>query len=318
MLCFYVSMRAAEAWRAAFTNQVPEVNRFRREAMGHLLRALRRDELPVTTAYEACLELYRVIEWNPKQRDDFYREAEPLWFARWPGEAFPYVLKGLWNYKSAWDARGPGWASTVTEQGWKSFRERMEMAEKALEKAWQLNPSVPETPVGMMQVELGQGRGRSRMETWYDRALAFPQDHYEAVQLKLWYLQPRWYGSESECLEAARAVVRSDRFRGQVPLHLYHTHESLAQYFGDGRPGYWTEPHVWRDIQACFERYFALNGDDTSWRHDYVMCAWRCRQWKALLEEAAKLKWVNYPYFGGEEAFEKMKQEARAKTEAGN
>jgi hypothetical protein len=132
------------------------------------------------------------------------------------------------------------------------------------------------------------------------------------VQNKLWYLQPRWYGSEEKCLEAAREVLKSDLYKGQVPLHLYHTHESLATFFKDTRPDYWTEPQVWPDIKACFERYFELNGDEVSWRHNYVMCAWRCRQWKALDEQIGKLTWVRYEYFGGREAFDQMKEKAHA------
>ena len=161
-----------------------------------------------------------------------------------------------------------------------------------------------------MRLELGQGQGRNRMELWFERAIAFPENRYTAVQQKLFYLEPRWYGSERECLAEARDILKSDQFTGTVPLTLYYTHESLAGYFNTNRPDYWTEPHVWKDIKASFDRYFQLNGDDTSYRHNYVLCAWRCHQWKTFEEEAAKLKWVNYDYFGGKAAFEDMKRKA--------
>ncbi|MBI2929640.1 MAG: hypothetical protein HYY24_28600 [Verrucomicrobia bacterium] len=312
ILKFFANLRAAQAWRAAFAKQAPEVNQFRRAAMSHLQSVLQAEEIPAGAAFEACQELYETIEQNPAQRRDFYFGAEPCLFARWPDEGFPYYLKGKFYLAYAWEARGGGWASTVTDEGWKTFGERLKIAEQGLEKAWQLDPSLPETPVAFLRLELGQGRARERMEKWYERALAWPENHYEAVRWKLWYLEPRWHGSEQECLETARAAVRSDRFRGRVPLLLYHTHESLATYFKDQRPGYWLEPHVWPDLKEAFTRYFDLNGDDTDWRHNYVMCAWRCQQWKTLTEEIPKLKWVNHEYFGGREAFEQMKEKAQA------
>jgi len=313
-LKFFVNLRTAQAWQAASTNQLPEVNQFRRVAMNHLDYLLQAQEIPAGAAFDACLELYQVIQRNTKQRYDFYANAEPVLFSRWGKEAFPYVLKGKFYIDYAWEARGGGYADTVTEHGWGVFAKRMKLAEKALDKAWKMDPSLPQTPLQFLRVELGQGRGRQRMETWYERAIKFPQNRYEAADLKLWYLQPRWYGSEEECLAFAREILKSDRFQGRVPLLVYHTHESLAKYFKASRPNYWQEPQVWPDIKSCFERYFELNGDDTDWRHNYVMCAWRCAQWTTLNEEIPKLKWVNYGYFGGRQAFEQMWERARARA----
>jgi len=231
--------------------------------------------------------------------------------SRWPKEAFPYFFKGRFYIDYAWEARGSGWAKNVDEDMWKLFADRLSIAEEALNKAWKMDRSLPDTPLAAMRLEVGQGIGRERMELWYQRAVAFPQDRYEAVRQKLWYLQPRWYGSEEECLDFAREVVKSNQFSGREPLHLYHTHESLAAFFKDQRPDYWNEPQVWPEIKASFERYFELNGEDNSWRHNYVKCAWRCQQWQTLNEQIAKLTQVNYEYFGGEEAFEKMVQTAR-------
>lgn len=177
----------------------------------------------------------------------------------------------------AWDARGRGWASGVSEKGWRLFEERLALAEAELTRAWEMDPALPETPLQMMRMELGQGRGRPRLELWYERALAFPENRYRALDLKLWYLQPRWHGSEAACLAVAREALKSDLFTGECPLHLYLLHQSLAEYYGERRPNYWVEPQVWPDIRTSFERYFAQEGASNSWRHNYVRAAWRCR-----------------------------------------
>ena len=311
LLKFHVNLRAAKAWRAAYAKQAPEVNHYRRKAMEQLQMILAGEDIPPHLAYEACRDLYEAIDQNERQRTDFYRDAEPFLLKRWGKEGFPYLIKGRFYIDYAWEARGTGWARDVTPDGWKLFSDRLDIASEALAQAWKKDPSLPDTPLSAMRLELGEGRGRDRMELWYQRAITFPQDRYDAVRQKLLYLQPRWYGSEQECLDFAREVVKSDQFYGRVPLHLYHTHESLATYFKDSRPNYWTEPQVWPDIKASFERYFELNGEDNSWRHNYVLCAARCQQWKVCNEQIGKLTKVNYDYFGGQEAFEKMAQTAR-------
>jgi hypothetical protein len=282
--------------------------------MANLHRALETEQMPAGVAHEACRDLYQVITHNTRQRREFWLASEPALLARWPDEAFVYSLKAWFYLDYAWEARGTGWANSVTEGGWKLLAQRLQTAEAALNKAWELDPTFPNTPLQFMTLELGQGKGRQRMELWFERAMAFPANRYDALYNRAYYLEPRWYGTEKDCLAAAREVLKSDEFRGRIPLILYHVHESLAGFFKESRPNYWTEPQVWLDIKAAFDRYFEFAGDDTDWRHNYVKCAWRCQQWEVLKAEIPKLKWVNHSYFGGKEAFEQMCEEARVRS----
>lgn len=304
-------LRAAQAWRSAHTNQPPHVNEFRGLAFDRLLKVLQHDQMPVTFAYEFCDEFYRELKRSPQSAEIFRQKIEPLFMARWPQEALAFLLKGQFAIDSAWAARGSGWAHTVTGKGWELFARKLADAEEALNRSWEMDPSLPGTPLEFLRVELGQGRGHARMEMWFTRAIAHPSARYDALHHKLWYLQPRWHGSERECLEVARDVLKSDEFRGNCPLHLYHLHESLAKYFENVRPDYWLEPHVWADIKASFDRYFSFPEAHEGWRHNYVLSAYRCRQWDTLNEELAKLNSVNYDYFGGEAAFQQIKAEAQ-------
>ena len=113
----FVSLRASQAWLAAFKKQAPEVNRYRRQAMGQFEEMLERDEIPAGAAYDAYREMYWAIARNDKQRQDFYKHTEPALLARWPDEGFPYLIKGKFYVDYAWDARGNGYADTVTEEG---------------------------------------------------------------------------------------------------------------------------------------------------------------------------------------------------------
>lgn len=306
----YANLRTAEAWRAAFVKQAPEVNRFRRQAMDHLQVVLSSQELPAHIAYEACRDLYDAIDKNKKQRTDFYTQTEPILLKRWRDEGFPYLIKAQFYLDYAWEARGDGSASDLTDEGRRLFVDRLAIAEEAVDKAWKKDPTLAATPLAALRLELGQGQGRERMEMWYKRALAFRLDHPEAIRQKQRYLQPYWYGSEEESLAFAREIAKADLYYGQELLQPYFVHRDLAQFFRNSRPGYWTEPQVWPDLEACFERFFDRAGDDQAWRNTYALCAWRCRQWKALDTQLAKLTDVKYDYFGGKEAYEQFKQKA--------
>jgi len=168
----------------------------------------------------------------------------------------------------------------------------------------------------MMKVELGQGRGRSRMESWFNRAMNLDTNFYDAAVLMGFYLEPRWHGSDKEALAFARSCVDSKQWAGRVPLVLRDLHHSLADYNGlDESPQYWHRPEVWRDIQSSYDRFFECNPTAHGWRHNYASDAYLCGAYSAFLEQTRLFgSQTNYAYFGGVEEFNRMVQRASDKT----
>ena len=78
------------------------------------------------------------------------------------------------------------------------------------------------------------------------------------------------------------------------------------------RKAYWTRPEVWADIQASFARFFALNPNAEGYHQNYALFAYWCQQWDELNRQLDLLGTVNYDYFGGREAYDKMVEEAKA------
>lgn len=210
-----------------------------------------------------------------------------------------------------WGERGGGWASSVTEKGFQGFEEHLDKAEKFLTKAWQMNSNSAQTAYLMMQVELGQGQGRSRMETWFQRAMTLETNYYDAAHLMSFYLEPRWYGSEAAALSFARSCVASDKWGGQVPLVLVKLHHSLANYYQQTNSAYWQQPQVWRDVKSSYEKFFALNLDAAGWRHDFAKDAYACGQPAVFLQQTKLFAFgTNYAFFGGQEKFQAMLENA--------
>ena len=313
---FYASLRAAEQLKYAAGGNPrypPEVNLYRRQAITNLADVLADKTMPIGEVDDACHEMFRIVEVNQKQYEDCYNLIEGSLFKNWPDESAIWLIKGEAFIKKAWFARGGDYADKVTDEGWRLFKENLEIAESSLNRAWKLNPKDPRIAVKMMWIELGQGQGRDRMELWFKRAMKLDPTDYDACSIKCLYLEPKWYGSIEEMLSFCRECVQNKQWGGQVPLILVDAHWDVPLYYLEGpeKTNYWMRPEVWPDIKAAYDRYFELHPNAIVYYHNYASYAYRCEQWDALNELIPKLGPVNYKFFGGREEFDKMIQLAK-------
>jgi hypothetical protein len=279
--------------------------------------ALNDKTMPAREAYEIANKALYMMRGDTNQYQQTYHRVEKSLLENWPDDYTTWLLKGTAYIDMAWHARGSGWAYTVSDQGWEHFSERLATAEEALEHAWKLYPKDPEIAHQMMTVMLGQGGGRDRMELWFDRAMVLDPNDYDACSRKLYYLEPKWYGSREAMLDFGRECVQNTNWAGQVPLVLVDAHWNFRRGYVDKseQTNYWKQPDVWPDIKAAFERYFEVNPDATRWYHNYAWYAYQCEQWNAFNELIPKLGPINYDFFGGKAEFDKMVQLAKEHTD---
>jgi hypothetical protein len=305
---FFAGMRAAQSGRDA------DKKGNRGEMLGQTTASLvdlaRDTNAPIDEVFDAAgmwLNHSRAKEWIKYVTSHVDGILERNWgkTERW----FRYCGDAeVWR---AWGERGGGWATAVTEKGFEGFEEHLAKAEKALTTAWQMNPNHAGTAYLMMQVELGQGQGRSRMDLWFQRTMALETNHYDAVKLMSFYLEPRWYGSDSEALDFGRSCVASTNWGGEVPLILAKLHHSLAKYHQTTNSAYWHRPQVWRDVKSSYGKFFVLNPDAAGWRHDFAKDAYDCGQPSVFLEQTKLFAFgTNYAFFGGQERFDEMLESA--------
>ena len=72
---------------------------------------------------------------NSPQQYDYLQSCMALWRKQMPNSATQRIAEGAAWIGGAWMARGSGMADTVTEAGWKTFHERLQKAQSALEEA---------------------------------------------------------------------------------------------------------------------------------------------------------------------------------------
>jgi tetratricopeptide (TPR) repeat protein len=162
-----------------------------------------------------------------------------------------HVVKGRYHVDLAWQARGGGWASTVTSQGWKLFAEELKTAETHLVEAHQLHPEFPEAATIMISVSMG-GSGNVSPRKWFDRAVTAQFDYRPAYMSLLWALRPRWGGSHEAMYDFGIDCLNSGRFDTEVPRFFLKVVWDIASEMDDWRAAY-RRPDTYRDMKVFFE-----------------------------------------------------------------
>jgi hypothetical protein len=315
---FYANLAAAEKlWWQRDTNFWPEVRGLRSLAVADLNQAVADPTLPIEEVYQSAEALFQTLSRNTRELTNAYNTLEATLLKNPAKQAAACVMKADFYQLYAWRARGHGTADKVTEEGWQLFRERLAVAEAALNQAWSLDPHSAQIPVLMISVALGQQKPRSEMELWFQRAMKLEPDNYPACRAKLHYLLPQWYGSRDEMITFGHECVAATNWTGHVPLTLVDAHSEFSRNLPDAetRAAYWQLPDVWPDIQASYEKFAQVNTEATRFRYPYAAYAFRCGQWQAFNEQVRLIRQndgeVRYSYFGGKEAFDKMLETAK-------
>jgi len=196
------------------------------------------------------------------------------------------------NY--AWDARGSGYANTVTPEGWKLFRERIGLARKLLEEAWKLDQTNCEAATWMLTVIMAQSRPRDEMELWFKRAMKLDPCNKRACIQKMNYLDPKWNGSINEMLEFGHELAKQGNWAGGLPLMLEDAYWTIAFKSPLAKPPvpdplWFNQPEIWKDVQPIYEEKLRRAPESRLWRTKYMVVAAWTEHWDVANEQLQKL-----------------------------
>jgi hypothetical protein len=209
--------------------------------------------------------------------------------------------------------RGGGWAKDVTPEGRKLMSERLDIAEQTLTRAWEKDKTNSEAATLMLKVELGQGKGRDRMELWFKRAVEANPDNLEACGAKMYYLQPKWHGTPQDMLAFGHECFETHNWHGQLPFKQVDAIEDLRAYANDEQ-AYLTTPAVWRALAAVYEPFLRNDPRASYLRSGYCNYACLTGHWDVARAQFAILgSSAVASRFGGAEAMEKMRAIAEQK-----
>lgn len=127
-----------------------------------------------------------------------YVEKLKAWSDAYPKSSTPLIALGNTYKNWAWKARGSGWASEVTDQGGRLFKERLYKARENLEAADKLAVKDPELYNAMILIAIGQGWPKDKMDAAFQKGVKLEPNYLKLYESKAYFLLPRWYGKPGE------------------------------------------------------------------------------------------------------------------------
>jgi uncharacterized protein DUF4034 len=119
----------------------------------------------------------------------------------------------------AFMARGNGFASTVTPNGWKLFESRTAEAKIVLNDARALSAKCPEWYLAMMGVGLRENWDKAQQAEIFRQAAEFEPEYFQFYVAYANYLQPKWDGAPGD--SAKMAEEAADRVGGEAGDFVY-------------------------------------------------------------------------------------------------
>src|ERR1700722_17577135 len=124
--------------------------------------------------------------------------ALQTWVAARPESITARVALAFVEVAYAWNARGGGWADTVTSEGWRLFDQRLKEAVSILDDTKKLQAKCPVYWTVRMRAALGLSMEKEQFDALSADALRTWPDYGPIYSRRAIYLLPRWMGSPGE------------------------------------------------------------------------------------------------------------------------
>lgn len=165
------------------------------------------------------------------------------------------MLAGRLHIDMAWEARGRGFADTVTDEGWKGFFSNLKLARDCLVRAHTVAPEMADSCSQMIVVAMGGSDTlKEDPAKWFRLGLAAQPDYHHLYLNYLGSLLPRWGGTYDQMLAAGLEAIREPRYDTLAPWHFIMSVESVCRDMG--RP--WVllqSPKVYDLVAQTFDGY---------------------------------------------------------------
>jgi hypothetical protein len=203
------------------------------------------------------------------------------------------VLTGEAEISRAWQARGGGYANTVSPAGWEGFSKHLAIAREQLTSAWRLHPEWPLAPARMIYVSMGDA-DITEMRRWFDLTTTAQIDYPEAWNDMRWALRPRWFGNEAAMLAFGRTALNSGRFDTDVPRKYMDTLADLKSEESLPAGTYlFGRRDIWPDLQKMYQGYVAAstNDEQRGWCSTYATVAYLAGKIAVARDQLSQLDW---------------------------
>ena len=227
------------------------------------------------------------------------------WVATRPESATPRIALAESYLNYAWDARGEGYAHTVSSERWELVEQRVGLAKAALLDASHLKEKCPYWYEVGQQISLLDGWNKVLAREFYEQAIAFDPTYDNFTLNYGYYLLPKWDGEEGETRALAEeAAARLGEPQGSI---LYYEMATLfANEWELGQPP--MQGMSWQRVKQGHAAHHQLYGIGGGQRNGFALLAYSVGDKEAAKEAFAEIgsDWSNYVWRSAE-SFDRAK-----------
>ncbi|MEV4133370.1 DUF4034 domain-containing protein [Dactylosporangium sp. NPDC049742] len=213
--------------------------------------------------WQAAAETLRDVE-HPDDRYFYCRvlgehAGDGAWIDEWiaaaPSKATPLTVKGLHAIDWAWQARGNGRASTVSEDAFKVFFRRLKLAEDCLDDATDLDADDPTPWVGLVTLGRARQLGLDETRRRFDEAVRRHPLHRDAHSHMLQQLCRKWSGSHELMHDFAESAAAAAPPGSPLGVLVADAHIEHWLDLPEGEDGeYMRSPEVGERLRLAADR----------------------------------------------------------------
>ncbi|GAA3339427.1 hypothetical protein GCM10020358_23180 [Amorphoplanes nipponensis] len=186
------------------------------------------------------------------------RRGPQPWLGQWldaePQSALPHLVKGAHAIQWAWEARGNGTASTVSEAQFAAFFHRLKIAEDSLDEAVSRDPDDATAWAELITTAIGRQLGTAEAERRFKEVVARHRWHRSAHARMLQQKCAKWGGSDELALAFARDTVEQMPAGCTLGSMVAVAHFEAALQ-ADGRTeDYLARPEVLAEVHAAADK----------------------------------------------------------------
>ncbi len=163
-----------------------------------------------------------MAHWNDSGEDSHWNGWQThleRWVQQQPDSVSARIVLGWFWVDNAARARTAQVAARVTEERWKTYRERLAKAMLILEEADKLPTKDPALYTVMLRASLGQPWSKETYEKTFRKATSLDPLYFPAYYAKAVHLLPRWGGGDGQL--GAFATEAADQTRTELGEMLY-------------------------------------------------------------------------------------------------
>jgi hypothetical protein len=238
---------------------------------------------------------------HPDGENSFFaaEKKDESWIAAFPKSPTPYIVNAEQLTNHGWFHRGNGYARTVTQEGWESFREYLAFAQSVLEKNKSVASSDPEWYPAMLTIALGLSWTKDQFEPVIrEGSNRFPL-YYDIYRSGARFYLPIWGGNIDDFDTFANYAVSKTRATDGTTLYgrvytingfYYLFRESHAQW-----------PRLFNALQGMQQLYPDPRNEN---KFALYACIAEDRKWTAIMmpqiEKSPDMDiWKTKTYFEG-------------------